>query len=130
MHLRAFAIACAVEIGLRVTTMPRLARALGVPLAMSGRVCPIAGPDLLDPADTARLGAARHVLAAWPFGRNGPCLRRSLTAARLLRHRAASVQLGAARRGGRTVAHAWVVVDGQALDPEAAAFVPVGEAGR
>jgi len=124
---RAVIVVCAVEIGLRVSTLPRVATLLGVPLLLlDAPVDPhVLGPRFLGAADVARYRAARAVSRRWPWGRSGPCLQLALTAGWLLRHRRAGIALGTTARGGRTIAHAWVVVDGYALDQEAAGYVPL-----
>jgi hypothetical protein len=122
----ALCIALLVELGLRVTSLPRLCDLLGVRFAAAGDVLqgPAGSvpPRRLEPRDAARLRAARRVVAALPWAKNAPCLRTALVAGRLLRHRAPTLHLGAALVGGQVTAHAWIVVDGVVVDPSAASY--------
>lgn len=121
----ALLVALAVEIGLRTTSLPRLTRALGVELAVTGHDDLARGPVGLGPADTTRYRAAAAVARRWPFGRNGQCLRLALTAGFLLRRCEPRLYLGVRHVAGRTVAHAWLAVGGAVLDPTADAWAPL-----
>ena len=126
------ALACAlvVEVGLRTTTLPRLARALGTPLAVDGAHA-YAEPGharSLPAAALLRLEAARRVLRHWPFG--DTCLRQALVCGWLVRHLGPQLQLGVARVDGEVRAHAWLVVGGAVVDPRRAvsSYQPLGPA--
>lgn len=105
------------EVMVRRRPLPKVTASLGVRLDLrpSGR------PD--DPFDIATLpGAAQRqiectnrVADAWPFS-DGPCLRRTLVAGRLLRRHDPSIRVGL--RGGTSgmVAHAWLEIDGRPLE--------------
>lgn len=126
-HLpEALAVAVGVEVGLRLLSLPALARlaAVEVDTGTSGGRASVP-QHLLGPADAARYRAAQRVLMWWPFGRSGQCLRMALTAGRLLRHREPRVCLGVVRRDSGTGAHAWLVIDGMVFDPAAADCVPL-----
>lgn len=126
-HLaRVVATAVVIEVAVRIVALPRLAAAVGAPVDLrpsnSGNADPL---TVLGPADAARLRAARIVMRRWPFGARGPCLRQALVAGRLLRHRRPRIALGAGRDARGPLAHAWLLVDGIALDPEAARWTPL-----
>ncbi|MBA2954241.1 lasso peptide biosynthesis B2 protein [Nocardioides sp. CGMCC 1.13656] len=114
--LAAAAAAAVVEAGLRVTTLPGLARALGAPLAvgLESYVKP-AGDAALPEWAQVRVRAARRVLQHWPFG--DTCLRQALVTGWLLRRLRPSLHLGVAKVDGEVRAHAWLLVDGMAVDP-------------
>ena len=116
-------VAVVVELGLRVTTLPKLARLLRVQLdpAMTG-----AGGDLmqgsattLSESDCRRVRSTQRVLRRWPFG--DTCLRQALVSGTLLRHRQPVLHLGVAKIDGAIKAHAWLDIGGGILDPLAAA---------
>ncbi|TDE07478.1 lasso peptide biosynthesis B2 protein [Jiangella asiatica] len=122
--LAAAGVALVVEVGLRVTTLPRLARLLGAPLRTDD------GGDLMPPSTPARLGpsltpatrrrlrAVRRVLRHWPFG--DTCLRRALVSGHVLRRLRPVLRVGVAKVDGRIQAHAWLEIDGVSLDPAGA----------
>jgi hypothetical protein len=116
----ALALAVVVEVGLRTTTLPRLARALGTPLAVDGfdaYAGPADGPGL-PPWAVERIEAAWRVLRHWPFG--DTCLRQALVCGRMLRRLQPALQLGVAKVDGVIRAHAWLVVGGTVVDPRRA----------
>jgi hypothetical protein len=116
----ALAVALIVEVGLRTTTLPRLARALGTPLAVNGF------DAYADPADAVllpdwavlRMHAVRRVLRHWPFG--DTCLRQALVCGAMVRRLRPALQLGVAKVDGDVRAHAWLVVGGTVVDPRRA----------
>ena len=109
-----------VEVGLRTTTLPRLARALGAPLAGDGFDTYAAPAEALPLPRWAahRLDASRRVLRHWPFG--DTCLRQALVCGCLLRRLGPVLQLGVAKVDGEVLAHAWLVVGGTVVDPRRA----------
>jgi hypothetical protein len=115
----ALAMVVVVEVGLRTTTLPQLARALGAPLAVDGFDA-YAGPvdGGLPRWALARMSAARQVLRHWPFGDS--CLRQALVCGGLVRRLEPALQLGVAKVDGEVRAHAWLVVGGSVVDPRRA----------
>jgi hypothetical protein len=116
----ALVLAVVVEVGLRTTTLPRLARALGTPLAVDGYDAFADGADavLLPRWAVRRVHAARRVLRHWPFG--DTCLRQALVCGWLVRRLRPALQLGVAKVEGEVRAHAWLVVNGTVVDPRRA----------
>ena len=116
----ALVLAVVVEVGLRTTTLPRLARALGTPLAVDGfgAYAEQAEGAALPPWAVDRIEAAWRVLRHWPFG--DTCLRQALVCGRLLRRLRPALQLGVAKVDGEVRAHAWLVVSGTVVDPRRA----------
>lgn len=127
----ALIVAVVVELGLRATTLPRLARALGTPLAVDDVDAPTGAADayLLPRWAVRRMNAARRVLRHWPFG--DTCLRQALVCGRLVRRLGPALQLGVAKVEGEVRAHAWLVVNGTVVDPRRAvsSYRPLGRAG-
>jgi hypothetical protein len=120
------ATAVVVEVGLRVTTLPRLARLLGCPLALEERSWEAdpadAGPlaiRRLPAASARRVRATRRILRHWPFG--DTCLRQALISGAQLRRLHPTLHVGVAKSAGEVRAHAWLVIDGAVLDPLGAA---------
>jgi hypothetical protein len=124
----ALVVAVVVEVGLRTTTLPRLARALGTPLAVDGfdAYAEPAAVRLLPPWAVRRMRAARRVLRHWPLG--DTCLRQALVCGRLVRRLRPELQLGVAKVDGEVRAHAWLVVGGTVVDPRRAvsSYRPLG----
>jgi hypothetical protein len=115
-----------VEIALRLVALPRLAAAVGAPVCLNPEAAEPADPSaLLGPTDAARLRAVQILMRRWPFGARGPCLRHALVAGRLLRHRRPHLVLGAMRDERGATAHAWLLVDGVALDADAERWTPL-----
>lgn len=118
------AVAVAVEVGLRVTTLPRLARALGVRL--DGPPADPADPLAVLPAWTRLpLSRVEAVLRRWPW--DDTCLRRSLVAGQRLRGLDPVLRVGV-RHGaqpGAVAAHAWLEVGGRRIDRSAEGYVPL-----
>jgi len=104
-----------VEVGIRVVPLPTLARWLGASLWL-GDDTPMAGKRTVEltPAEVRALHRVDRVLARWPWGR-GPCLRRSLVVAHVLRRRDPVLRLGVRPEGADLGAHAWLEVGGTVL---------------
>jgi hypothetical protein len=123
--LAALGVAIVVEIGLRVTTLPQLARILGVPLGTDDPRAEVPLP--VEPSPTLALppGARRQVRATrlalrlWPFG--DTCLRQALVSGQRLRRLNPTLHVGVAKVGGEVRAHAWIVLGGVVIDPLRAA---------
>jgi hypothetical protein len=109
-----------VEVGLRTTTLARLARALGTPLAVDEFEAASAEPAaaLLPHWAVLRMHTARRVLRHWPFG--DTCLRQALVCGWLVRSLRPALQLGVAKVDGEVRAHAWLMVNGSVVDPRRA----------
>lgn len=118
--LAAAAVLVVVEVGLRVTTLPKLARLLGTPLAFDDAELPPA-PDAvtLAPRERREARAAQRVLRHWPFG--DTCLRQALISGHRLRRLDPRLHVGVAKIDGEVRAHAWLVIRGGILDPREAA---------
>jgi Transglutaminase-like superfamily len=118
--------AVVVEVALRLVGLTRLAAAVGAPVCLSPEAGePADASTLLGPADAARLRAVQILMRRWPFGARGPCLRHALVAGRLLRHRRPRLVLGAMRDERGATAHAWLLVDGVALDADTERWTPL-----
>ena len=110
--LHVLALLAVVEASIRWVPLPRLAAVLGVRLDLepAGERERSDQPSLSAHA-RRQLRTTWRLDALWPF-RSGPCLRRSLVAARLLRRSGAAVRIGFPRVPGARIAHAWVEIDG------------------
>ena len=122
--LAAFGVAVFVEVGLRLMTLSRLARILGVPLAAGEQASATAPQPPGDPAGLpswarGRIRATRRVLHRWPFG--DTCLRQALVTGQRLRRLDPLLHVGVAKMDGEVRAHAWLVVSGVVVDPLRAA---------
>ncbi len=113
-----------VEIGLRTTTLPRLARFVGAPLLLVHSTLEESSSGGISARAVAMVQTARAVMRRWPFGDS--CLRVALVSGRLLRSHEPSLVIGVRRFEGQVAAHAWLVVDGRSLDPASASFRPIG----
>jgi hypothetical protein len=114
--LRVIALLTVVEVSIRWVPLPRLARVLGVEVNLRPSVSSGLPPDVsgLSAHQRRQLRCTWRIADAWPFG-SGPCLRRSLVAARLLRGSGAAVRLGLPRPDVGA-AHAWVEIDGRPIE--------------
>jgi hypothetical protein len=113
--LHALGVLVTVELLIRWLSLPRLVALLGVRLDMASPAAVPITPVELSRRAEARIRGAERVAAVWPFC-EGPCLRRSLVTAHLLRSEHASVRLGVAGSGPELRAHAWVEIDGRPLE--------------
>lgn len=121
--LRVFAVFAFVELLIRWVPLPRLAQLLGVHLDVRAvGSAPRTSPVVLSPAAQRQLKCAWWVAARWPFGA-GPCLRRSLATAHLLRSSGAMLRIGFPNRPAMSVAHAWVEIDRRPLE-DVSLYVP------
>lgn len=116
--VQAAIVVLAVEAGLAVTSLPRLARLLHVPLA-ADRDDPVVGVDNFGALETLTAREQRaHWAVDWFLERwlfDGTCLRRSLAFGWFIRARQPVLRIGMIDDGG-TVAHAWVEAEGRAFD--------------
>jgi len=121
-------ITIVVEIGLRSTTLPRLARLLGVRMSVNGEPVHGAAPPGLTVLSTHRIAlygrTIPRVLRRWPFG--DTCLRRALILGFFIRRVDPVLVIGVRRdETGKIAAHAWLVVAGTTLDPSATRYLPL-----
>jgi hypothetical protein len=113
-----------VEVLIRWMPLQRLSRLLGVRVDLGpGRpgMAPV-DPRSLSPRQRRRVRMTLRLSARWPFS-EGPCLRRSLVLARLLRPDDVAVRLGFPRESGIAIAHAWVELRGRPLE-DVSAYQP------
>jgi len=117
-----------VEVGLKLVSLSRLARWMGVPLATDQAPPPVAGPDdlgILTGDEQRAYWALGWVLARWLY--DGTCLRRALALGWFLRRRGPVLRLGMIDDAG-PVAHAWIEIEGRAFNaqPVTATFAVPG----
>lgn len=118
--------AVAIEIAVRILSLPRLARALR--LRMQDDEFPNHETEISQRHRQAETRAKpvdrfyRH----WPIG--DYCLRRALVLGRELRDLDPVLRIGVAREDGTVKAHAWVEVDGKAVGGEGGTFAPLRRA--
>lgn len=101
------------EVGLRLTSLGRLASCMGISLGLdSSGPAPRGVPSYLSERERRLCRAVNRVTRRWPFG-GGACLRQSLTVGLILRHHHPRLRLAVGRDGaGKVVGHAWIEVDG------------------
>ena len=119
-------VALIVEAGLRLSTLPRLTRLLGIRLAQDcqpgeQQQDPSLMPDLPVTWIRRRAAAVNRVFRHWPF--DATCLRRALVLGQRIRRLDPTLVIGVRRDdSGALAAHAWLVVAGVALDPLATQY--------
>lgn len=118
-------VALVVEAGLRLSTLPRLTRLLGIRLAedcVSGKQQDSAlRPGLPVTWIRRRALAVNRVFRHWPF--DDTCLRRALVLGHRLRRLDPALVIGVRYdESGAVAAHAWLVVAGVSLDPLATQY--------
>lgn len=114
-----------VEVGLRLSTLPRLTRLLGIRLAQdceSEQQQDSALPPGLPVTWIRRRAlAVNRVFRHWPF--DSTCLRRALVLGQRIRRLDPTLVIGVRLDdSGALAAHAWLVVAGVALDPLGAQY--------
>lgn len=123
--LRVLGLTAAIEVAIRVMTLPRITGLLGISLDLTSPD-PVGALRLPTPAlseaEVRRVRAVRRVMHRWPLGK-GKCLRQSLVLGQLLRHRRPVLRLGV-RGGSEVVGHAWLEVSGTAIGGDAT-FLPL-----
>ncbi len=119
-------VALVVEIGLTISTVPRLAGLLGIRLAsdeQSKAMESVSGPPPTVWIQR-RVAAVQRVLRRWPFG--DTCLRRALVLGHRVRRLDPVLVIGVRHDdNGQFAAHAWLTVDGVAWDPLASQYSPL-----
>lgn len=125
---RVVALFVLVESLIRWVSLPRTTRLLGVrfDLRPTERSRSTTTTVALSIRAGRQLAYTGRVAGHWPFG-SGPCLRRSLVAAHLLRSSGATLRLGIPTRPQDAIAHAWVEIDGQPLE-DISAYRPFTDA--
>lgn len=110
------------ELGVRLVTLPRVARLMGAPLAVDEV---LDSPRRLSvrPVERRRLQLVETLGARWPFCA-GPCLRQALVAGHVLRRWHPRLRIGARLDSTAIAAHAWVEVAGQSVGNQGG-FVPL-----
>lgn len=103
-----------IEVLVRTVPLPRVARVLGIVFSRDREADGSQPPPSLKPSEIRMLRTLRRVVAHWPFAA-GPCLREALVAGYILRRRRPSLRIGAAKRDGAVVAHAWLEIDGEVI---------------
>ena len=96
------------EVGVRLLSLPRLARWMGTPLATGPR-SPAGDPPSLRPSERRRVRLAAALGRRWPFA-DGPCLRQALVTGRVLRRHRPVLRIGASLAGAEVTGHAWLEV--------------------
>lgn len=123
-------VAARAEWGLRYSTLPATARALGVGVHALG---PADQPAWIEPDRFAlpdwawrRARIASFVMRRWPFG--DTCLRRALVTGSRLGALDPEIMIGIRSAGAPQgiAAHAWLRIDGVDLDPLATEYLAFG----
>ncbi|WP_380165878.1 lasso peptide biosynthesis B2 protein [Jannaschia sp. R86511] len=110
------ALAVVVEVGLRVTTLPRLARLLRVRLDLDEHGAVLDEVPVLPGWARRPARATAVVLSRRPF--QDTCLRRCLVLGSRIRGLDPVLRIGVRRSGtGGWEAHSWLEVGGRSLDP-------------
>lgn len=118
-----------VEVGLRVVSLPSLARRLGVRLSLAETDTPhVHDSCVLSPTETKRLRVLWRLTRRWPFGQ-GPCLRQAMVEGRIVRRMKPVLRIGV-ENSSRTareslLAHAWIELAGKPLWPQSDQFLPL-----
>ena len=127
--VRVAALMVAVELMVRRLPLPRVASILRVRLDLRPTSVSEAPVDVATlPAVAQRqITCTNRVADVWPFS-DGPCLRRTLVAGRLMRRCNPSIRIGLRGADTDMVAHAWLEIDGQPLEDvsDIGAFAVVG----
>lgn len=123
--LTALAVAFVVEVGLSISTLPRLAKLFGIRLAGGSDDEPTRqAPDVAPEWFGRRSSEVHRVLRHWPFG--DTCLRRCLILGQRIRRLDPVLVIGVRHdEHGELAAHAWLTVGGVALDTLAEQYAPL-----
>jgi hypothetical protein len=126
LALHVAAVVMAVEIGLAVTSVRRVAQWAGVPMSTDQTHPPTVqtedGLSGLSEREMETYSVITWVLACWVY--DGTCLRQALTLGWFLRRRHPVLLLGLID-DDEAIAHAWIEVEGTAINgrPESSTFV-------
>lgn len=107
-------IACLVEVGIRLLPLPRLSRALGVPLSTRPTEA-TPTPARASAGTVHQVRLVRRVMRHWPWG--DTCLRHALVLGNRLRRLDPVLRVGVGRFDDAVRAHAWLEIEGRVLDP-------------
>lgn len=115
--VRVAALMAVVEVLVRRTSLPRVASLLRVRLDLHPSTSTIEPLDLSELSAVARrqVTCTNRVADAWPFS-DGPCLRRTLVAGRLLRSEDPAIRIGLRDASAGLTAHAWLELGGRPLE--------------
>lgn len=115
--VRVAALMAVVEVMVRRMPLPKVASVLRVRLDLSASSVSDVSVDVttLPAAAQRQITCTNRVADVWPFS-DGPCLRRTLVAGRLLRRCDPSIRIGLRGADSDMVAHAWLEIDGQPLE--------------
>lgn len=105
-------VARRIERSLRSDPLTRTAEKFGARLDLASPVNP--GNLAFSREEEAALSIALRTLSYPRF--NGTCLRRALVMADILRDRSPILRVGVSKRDGEVFAHAWIEIDGVAID--------------
>ena len=114
--VRTAIVARRIEHSLGRETLDRTAQRFGAELSFDPPVS-VASQLPLNEKESRDVGLALAVLRHRSF--NGTCLRRALVIADVLRDRSPKLRVGVSKASGAVVAHAWVEIEGFAIDPMA-----------
>ena len=112
--LRGLPVLARIEAGLRTSSVPAVAARLGVTLGTEPSAPPRVAPVDLSEREAVDVDAARRLVRRWPA--DARCLRRSLLVGHALRRREPVLRIGVAKHDGRVHAHAWIEIDGAAIE--------------
>jgi Transglutaminase-like superfamily len=112
--VRSVGLALFVEVAVRMTSLPTMARWFGIALDLSTPTQAVVAVPPTPPfnrTEVRRVRSALRVMAFWPFGQ-GTCLRQSLVVGQRLRHREPVLRVGVRNGAGGVEGHAWLEVAG------------------
>ena len=122
---RVLLVTLLVEVGLRVTTLPRLTRWCGIRMDLTSELLLEAPPVHLARPIRPQVRIVYGVLRRWPFG--DTCLRRCLVLGQRVRDLEPVLRIGVAvGEDGTFSAHSWLEIQGQSLDVESRSFRQFG----
>jgi hypothetical protein len=117
LFVRVLLLFCAAEAAVRALPIRRAASIFGVRLSLTdpGDLPTVPERVVLKPTEQLSMRAVRRI-SPRVYGPARGCLRRSLVVGRVLRRLEPTIELGAQRRDGELIVHAWVNINGHRLD--------------